>query len=319
MPTLFMGHMSGVNWIPDWAQGGSAGDDRFRVVSRGAVAGTRLRNWYTDRTVLAAQVALASELSRACAGHPASARSRQRKPNRVIPRQGARAKLAVAHDGRAAPDGGARVTVGLHMEDLEHDRNLGPQKRQSAIFDDARISRLRSLARSPTDEQIRLSSPALRAGSAAVRGAVLRIGVHQPGRGGDGCQVRRPLCSAHCPSAAAPAPCCGATALRVGHLAAPAADPPSTSARSGCGERTSPCPRLPVVEELPRSAPKRTPDAPKDSARIDIDPSEPTSRRERSCRAVRTLMRRAGQAALSRASSSSTGSMAIRALTSETL
>ena len=33
--TLFVGHMSGVNWIPAWATGGTDGDRRFRVVSRG--------------------------------------------------------------------------------------------------------------------------------------------------------------------------------------------------------------------------------------------------------------------------------------------
>jgi hypothetical protein len=32
IPTMFTGHMSGVNWVPASALGGSAGDDRFRVV-----------------------------------------------------------------------------------------------------------------------------------------------------------------------------------------------------------------------------------------------------------------------------------------------
>ena len=41
VPTLFTGHMSGVNWIPVWALGGSDGDDRFRVVSRGRVTSGR--------------------------------------------------------------------------------------------------------------------------------------------------------------------------------------------------------------------------------------------------------------------------------------
>ena len=39
VPTLFTGHMSGVNWIPAWALGGSDGDRRFRVVSRGPPRG----------------------------------------------------------------------------------------------------------------------------------------------------------------------------------------------------------------------------------------------------------------------------------------
>jgi endo-1,4-beta-mannosidase len=33
--TLFVGHMSGANWAPSWALGGSAGDRRFRIVSGG--------------------------------------------------------------------------------------------------------------------------------------------------------------------------------------------------------------------------------------------------------------------------------------------
>ena len=48
MPTLFTGHMSGVNWIPPWALGGPDGDDRFRVIAGGEVAETGLRNWFTD-------------------------------------------------------------------------------------------------------------------------------------------------------------------------------------------------------------------------------------------------------------------------------
>jgi endo-1,4-beta-mannosidase len=35
MPTLFTGHMSGVNWIPPWALGDESGDERFRVVALG--------------------------------------------------------------------------------------------------------------------------------------------------------------------------------------------------------------------------------------------------------------------------------------------
>jgi len=44
IPTLFTGHMSGVNWIPPWALGGSDGDPRFRVVSGGKVVRRGLRN-----------------------------------------------------------------------------------------------------------------------------------------------------------------------------------------------------------------------------------------------------------------------------------
>ena len=42
MPTLFTGHMSGVNWIPAWALGEGGGDERFRVVTGGQVVQSRL-------------------------------------------------------------------------------------------------------------------------------------------------------------------------------------------------------------------------------------------------------------------------------------
>ena len=71
--TLFTGHMSGVNWIPAWATGGNEGDDRFRVVSGGAVQPRRrvLRNWYADVDITGAQVLLADRVASALSGHPA--------------------------------------------------------------------------------------------------------------------------------------------------------------------------------------------------------------------------------------------------------
>src|SRR4029079_2219173 len=65
--TLFTGHMSGVNWIPIWATGGSEGDDRFRVVSGGAVQPRRqvLRSWYADATIIDAQALLADRVAAA--------------------------------------------------------------------------------------------------------------------------------------------------------------------------------------------------------------------------------------------------------------
>src|SRR5690606_4555164 len=42
MPTLFTGHMSGINWIPPWALDGQAGDERFRVIAGGKIEGWRI-------------------------------------------------------------------------------------------------------------------------------------------------------------------------------------------------------------------------------------------------------------------------------------
>lgn len=136
IPTLFTGHMSGVNWIPSWALGGSDGDPRFRVVSGGRIVHTGLRNWYTDSAVLDAQVLLAAEAAAALAGHEAvwAWDLGNENSNCVRPptRTSARAWLAHLAAAIRGADATARVTVGLHMEDLEEDRQLGPWEASEA-------------------------------------------------------------------------------------------------------------------------------------------------------------------------------------------
>lgn len=136
IPTLFTGHMSGVNWIPAWALGGSGGDPRFRVVSGGSVVHTGLRNWYTDRAIAAAQALLAREAAAALAGHEAIWvwDLGNENSNCVVPptRSAARAWLTRLTSAIRSADETALVTVGLHMEDLEEDRRLGPPEASKA-------------------------------------------------------------------------------------------------------------------------------------------------------------------------------------------
>lgn len=132
IPTLFTGHMSGVNWIPAWALAGSDGAPRFRVVSGGRVAETGLRNWYSDAEVGAAQALFAAEAAAALTGHAAvwAWDLGNENSNCVIPptRAAARAWLARVTSAIRGADDTALVTVGLHMEDLEDDRQLGPRE-----------------------------------------------------------------------------------------------------------------------------------------------------------------------------------------------
>ena len=136
VPTLFTGHMSGVNWIPGWALGGSDGDDRFRVVSRGRVVTAGLRNWYADPAVADAQALVAAAAAAAVAGHPAlwAWDLGNENSNCVIPpsRTSARDWLLRLASAIRAADDTALVTVGLHMEDLEEDRRLGPREAADA-------------------------------------------------------------------------------------------------------------------------------------------------------------------------------------------
>jgi endo-1,4-beta-mannosidase len=136
MPTLFTGHMSGVNWIPSWALGGEAGDDRFRVVTGGRIAAPGLANWYTDASILEAQSTLAGEVASALAGHGAlwAWDLGNENSNCVVPpdKDHAREWLWRMTDAIRGADDGALVTLGLHMEDLEQDRNLGPPEAAEA-------------------------------------------------------------------------------------------------------------------------------------------------------------------------------------------
>jgi endo-1,4-beta-mannosidase len=130
MPTLFTGHMSGANFIPAWALGGAAADRRFRVVAAGREVEGGIANWYVDPRVAGAQARLARELAAAVAGHPAlwAWDLGNEGSNCVVPpsRAHARAWLRRLCDAIHEGDAAALITIGLHMEDLEQDRNLGP-------------------------------------------------------------------------------------------------------------------------------------------------------------------------------------------------
>jgi endo-1,4-beta-mannosidase len=130
--TLFVGHMSGVNWAPEWAAGGADGDPRFRVVvaGPGAASERRLRNWYSDPGIGTAQERLAVSVASALRGHPAVWMwdLGNENSNCTIPpdaRAGS-AWLERMSGAIRASDPGRPITVGLHMEDLEDDRRIGP-------------------------------------------------------------------------------------------------------------------------------------------------------------------------------------------------
>ena len=131
--TLFTGHMSGVNWIPAWAVGGARRrpplshrlrrDGAARRAS-GSATGTR------DAEVVDAQERLAAATADALAGHPGVwgwDLGNENSNCTVPPDRGAgeawleRMSTALRHG-----DPGRPITIGLHMEDLENDRVIGP-------------------------------------------------------------------------------------------------------------------------------------------------------------------------------------------------
>ena len=69
-PTLFVGHMSGGNYIPEWALA-PGGQRRMPTVCRGRVVPEGVGQLFTDPALLAAQRLLAGGVAEALAGHPA--------------------------------------------------------------------------------------------------------------------------------------------------------------------------------------------------------------------------------------------------------
>jgi endo-1,4-beta-mannosidase len=130
IPTLFTGHMSGANFVPEWALGGIAPTGRFRVIANDRVVDRGMRNWYTDPLVFDAQMLLARECARALAGHPAlwAWDLGNENSNCCVPpttEDGARWLDRIAGAIRST-DASCAITLGLHMEDLEDDRRIGP-------------------------------------------------------------------------------------------------------------------------------------------------------------------------------------------------
>jgi endo-1,4-beta-mannosidase len=130
--TLFTGHMSGVNWIPPWAlqPDQPATAQRFRIVSDGRVINAAPRNWYSDQIVIDAQSLLAREVAGALSGHPAvwAWDLGNENSNCVVPpsrNEGIEWLTRIAGEIRSSAPSSV-ITIGLHMEDLEEDRNLGP-------------------------------------------------------------------------------------------------------------------------------------------------------------------------------------------------
>ena len=129
MPTLFCGHMSGVNWLPEWTLDRTTSNGRFRtIVAGGGDAKYGIGDFYAG-DLLAAQRRFAREAGTRACGHAAlyawdlgNEFSNLREP--ASPNAAAAWSAALTADLLAAS--GAPVTGGLHGEDLERDRNIRP-------------------------------------------------------------------------------------------------------------------------------------------------------------------------------------------------
>jgi endo-1,4-beta-mannosidase len=128
VPTLFTGHMSGVNWFPPWALA-AAPARRFRSLSGGTIVDRATRDW-AEPAMVRAQALLAREAARALAGHAALRMwdLGNENSNCWVPetRDDGRRWLDAMTGAIRSADPGAAITIGLHAEDLEEDRRIGP-------------------------------------------------------------------------------------------------------------------------------------------------------------------------------------------------
>ncbi len=129
MPTLFCGHMSGVNWLPQWTLQRDSTAGRFRTITRSGAVDRGIGDFYADPALLAAQVLFARRVGERVNGHPAvlawdlgNEFSNLRVPE--SPQDAAEWSLRLSETLLEAS--GIGSTGGMHGEDFDKDRNLRP-------------------------------------------------------------------------------------------------------------------------------------------------------------------------------------------------
>jgi len=129
MPTLFCGHMSGVNWLPAWSLDSATPHGRFRTIAGNNESPYGIGDFYADPRLLEAQLLFAREMGACVRDHPAlfawdlgNEFSNLREP--ATPADAARWSHRLSQTLREFSK--AAVTGGMHGEDLERDRNLRP-------------------------------------------------------------------------------------------------------------------------------------------------------------------------------------------------
>jgi endo-1,4-beta-mannosidase len=129
MPTLFCGHMSGVNWLPRWTLDPQRPHGRFRTIAGGTTSPYGIGDFYAGDALVAAQVLLARALGERARGNPAlyawdlgNEFSNLRAPK--TPQEAARWSAVLTQ--ALLDTSGRGCTAGTHGEDVMNDRNLRP-------------------------------------------------------------------------------------------------------------------------------------------------------------------------------------------------
>lgn len=129
MPTLFTGHMSGVNWLPAWTLDSDTPHGRFRTITNGHTCAYGIGDFYADPHLLRAQELFARTVGGSVRDHPAlfvwdlgNEFSNLREPKTPEDAAAWSARLTDA----LIDASGVGATGGLHGEDIERDRGIRP-------------------------------------------------------------------------------------------------------------------------------------------------------------------------------------------------
>jgi len=127
MPTLLVGHMSGANWVPEWALD-EAHRSPYPVISGGKPVHYGVRDIYEDPAMLRAEKLLVRTVASTFSEHPAVLAwdLSNEVDNLRVPRSPEAAKrwcALLANEIRSV-DPNHPVTLGLHQEDLEFDKGF---------------------------------------------------------------------------------------------------------------------------------------------------------------------------------------------------
>ena len=129
MPTLFCGHMSGVNWLPAWCLDSNTPHGRFRTISNDGLSPYGIGDFYHDPALLRAQELFCRTVAERTRDHPAlyawdlgNEFSNLRDPQ--CPEHAADWSARLTAALKSASNG--MVTGGTHGEDVERDRRYRP-------------------------------------------------------------------------------------------------------------------------------------------------------------------------------------------------
>ena len=129
IPTLYTGHMSGVNWLPEWSLDADTPHGRFRTIADGRTSPYGIGDFYADPDLLEAQAFFAQRVGERVREHPAllvwdlgNEFSNLREPKSPDDAANWSAHLTDVLQRTS----GRGATGGTHGEDVERDRRLRP-------------------------------------------------------------------------------------------------------------------------------------------------------------------------------------------------